>query len=83
MHFMKAGCNGKISQVSEIQKHLQTRSNLHILSVRTDSKNPVCHGGPCISTNHKIADQLKFKAVMLLVGRSIDGRIFVVLMYRV
>ena len=47
MHFMKTGCNGKISQVSGFQNHLQTKSNLHILSIRTDSKNPVCHGGPC------------------------------------
>ena len=47
MHFMKTGCNGKISQVSGFQNHLQTKSNLHILSVRTDSKNPVCHDGPC------------------------------------
>ena len=38
MHFMKTGCDGKISQVSEFQNHLQTKSNLHILSVRTDSK---------------------------------------------
>ena len=47
MHFMKTGCNGKISQVSGFQNHLQTKSNLHILSVRTDSKNPVCHDWPC------------------------------------
>ena len=34
-----------------------------------------------ILTNHNIADQLKFKAVMSLVERSIDGRNSVVPLY--
>ena len=47
MHFMKTCCNGKISQFSGFQNHLQTISNLHILSVGANSKNPACHDWPC------------------------------------
>ena len=51
MYFMKTGSHGKISQVSGFQNYLQMESDLLILSVRGDSKNPVCHDGPCSSTH--------------------------------
>ena len=52
MHFMKTDCNGKISHVSEFQNHLQTKSNLHILFVSTDSKNQACHSAACHDTRY-------------------------------
>ena len=54
MQFMKTDYSSEISQISEFQNHLQTKSNLHILSVRTDSKNPVCHDWACTSSGGKI-----------------------------
>ena len=47
MQFIENGCNWKISQISGFQNRLQNQSNMHLLSVRTDSKNPVCHDWPC------------------------------------
>ena len=38
--FYKTGCSNKISQISEFQ-------NCIFLSVRGNSKNKVCHDGPC------------------------------------
>ena len=49
IHFMKTGCTSKISQTSGFQKHIQKKLTCLFLSLRANSKNPVCLDWPCIA----------------------------------
>ena len=47
MHFVKTGCTSEISQISGFQNHLPKNLSRTFPYVRANSKNPVCHDGPC------------------------------------